>query len=362
MLLQILALGLCFANPAYAMFGVGNHLEDRSSAPTRPGSDLEIAATFETPPGHVTISPTGRIFMDAGIFDPAATSVVFEIVNGQKVPFPSPELQKKFSTIHGIYVDTSDRLWILDNNHYGATGQAHVRADDINTGAEVDDYAFPYSVAPLGEMLNDLVVDPRRNQIYIADTGPIFHHSAIIVYDIANRESRRVLAGHPSVTEADNGIFVEGKPFTVVGFVHPKFGIDGIALDPSGQWFYYEAFNSGELYRLPTVALADPAVAEIALEAKVEHVAQITMSDGMFADAQDRIYLTDVEHSAIVRVGADRKLETVFKDPKLRWPTAFSPSPDGYIYLSCNALEDIELRRRDTIVERGPYYLFRFKP
>jgi sugar lactone lactonase YvrE len=159
----------------------------------------------------------------------------------------------------------------------------------------------PYSVAPLGEMLNDLVVDAHRQQIYIA-------------------------------------------------------------LGPSGQWFYYEAVNSVELYRIPAEALADPTLPKEALEAKIEHVAQITMWDGMYADPQDRTYLTDVEHSAIMRMNVDRKLETVFKDPQFRWPTAFSLSPDGYIYFSCNALQDIELRSRATIVARGPFHLFRFRP
>ena len=349
---------LSFSTPALA-----TRLEDRTTAPTRSVGEVETVAKFDTPPGHATISRGGRIFMDAGIFDPAATIRVFERQNdGKMLPFPSPEYQKKFKTIHGIYVDAHDRLWILDNGKYGFARAPRLFGYDIQTGREIENYSFPASVAGIGSMINDIVVDPVREMAFISDTSPIAGKSSIVVFDIKKHSSRRILRDHISVRAANNLIYVESKPFTVIGLFRPKFGIDGIALDPTFTWVYYAAFNRGELYRIPVAAAVDAALSEADLERSVEKVSDITMTDGILVDERHSVYLSDVEHSAVVRASADGRLETLFKDPRFRWPTGYTRAPDGWIYFTCNAIHQITLQSREKILELGPYFLFRFRP
>lgn len=339
-----------------------DQLGDRTGTPRLPASLAEKVAQFEFPPGHVSISKSGRIFMDAGFQDPQAKIRVIELKDGKQIPFPEEKYQAQFKSVHGTYVDQKDRLWILDHGNNGFSRKPRLFGYDINTGKEIENYEFPAKVAGLGSMLNDLVVDPARELIYISEPGPVFGNAGILVFDMKKRTSRRLLDRHPSVSAANYRIYVEGKPFTVIGLVHPKFGIDGLALDPTGTWLYYAAFNGGVLHRIPLTALADESLTKDQVAATLQKVADITMTDGIFVDDKQRVYLSDVEHSAVVRLNADGKLETIFKDPEFRWPTGFTPSPDGFLYFNCNAIHQVTLKSRRTIQGFGPYYLYRFRP
>ena len=61
--------------------------EDRTTNPTMPASAVEKVAQFDFPPGHVSVSRGGRIFMDAGFHDPAATIRVIELKKRQTSSF-----------------------------------------------------------------------------------------------------------------------------------------------------------------------------------------------------------------------------------------------------------------------------------
>lgn len=338
-----------------------DQLPDRTTKPTMPTNKAEKVAAFAFPPGHVGISKSGRIFMDAGFQDSQATIKVIELKNGQQVPFPEAKFQAQFKSVHGVTVDHADRLWVLDHRKNGFLGKPKLYGYDINTGKEIENYEFPAKIAGLGSMLNDVVVDPVREKLYISEPGPVFGNAGIIVFDIKTRTSRRLLDRHPSVSAANYRIYVEGQPFTVLGLVHPKFGIDGLAIDPTNTWLYYSAFNSGELHRIDLNTVNDAKLTAQQVASQVRKVANITMTDGIHVDAQQRVYMSDVEHSALVRLNTDGKLETLLKDPEFRWPTGFTASPDGYLYVSCNAIHQVTLKSRKKILDLGPYYLYRFK-
>jgi sugar lactone lactonase YvrE len=157
-------------------------------------------------------------------------------------------------------------------------------------------------------------------------------------------------------------IYVEDKPFTVMGAFQPKYGIDGIALDADNTWFYYSGFNRGILYRIPVSAAINERLGDAQVAKTIEKVADITMSDGMLFDHEGRYYLSDVEHSAVVRLWPNGKLETLYKNPKFRWPTGYAMAPDGRMYFTCTAINETVLKSRDEILKLGPYYLFSFRP
>ena len=87
-----------------------------------------------------------------------------------------------------------------------------------------------------------------------------------------------------------------------------------------------------------------------------------TMSDGISTDLAGNIYLTDLEHSAIVRLAPDGTLQTLLKDPLLRWPDGLSFGPDGWLYIACSSLQHVIMRSAGHIRENAPYQIFRFKP
>ena len=51
-----------------------------------------------------------------------------------------------------------------------------------------------------------------------------------------------------------------------------------------------------------------------------------------------------MEHSAILELRPDRSLVTLLKDARLRWPDGFSFGPDGWLYVTCSALQHVLLR------------------
>ena len=79
-------------------------------------------------------------------------------------------------------------------------------------------------------------------------------------------------------------------------------------------------------------------------------------------DVDDNVYLSDMEHSAIVRLGTGRRLTTLLKDPRLRWPDGFSFGPDGWLYVTCSSLQHVLFIDRSELRSHAPYQIFRFNP
>jgi hypothetical protein len=199
-------------------------------------------------------------------------------------------------------------------------------------------------------MLNDFQVSPDGGTVYIADASPVRGRPAILVHDVAANTTRRVLDSHRSVTTEDYVIQAPGRDMRLLfGLITLRIGVDSIALARDGTWLSYGPVTGGTLWRVPTAALRDPTLDAAALGERVEAFAEKTISDGMSSDAQGRLYLTDPEHSAIVAVGPDRHLHTVVKDPRLRWPDGLSFGPDGWLYVTCSALEDVLFRGRGAV-------------
>ena len=347
-------------------FGGGERLEDRTTAPLIDFAKAEVVADLDLPPGNVAVSRTGRVFFT---FHPEGRPPVqlAELVDGKPVPYPNVAFQKKredglyFQSVLSLRIDRQDRLWALDYANY-ATGQPRLIAFDIEHGDVVHSYDFPSEIAPLLSMLNDLQVDPEGRRIYIADTSIFGQKQAIIVYDVERKNARRVLEGHHSVVPKRYIMNAAGRDMVFFGIFTLTIGVDSIALDRQGEWLYFAPVSDDKLYRIRASALADESLSSEAVEAQVETFADKTLSDGSSTDDDGNVYLTDMEHSAILTVGQDRKLRTLLKDARLRWPDGLSFGPDGWLYVSCSALHEVILKSAGNVRSKAPYQIFRFRP
>jgi sugar lactone lactonase YvrE len=84
-------------------------------------------------------------------------------------------------------------------------------------------------------------------------------------------------------------------------------------------------------------------------------------SDGLESDASGGIYATNYEHNAILRIGTDRKWETVIHHPRLLWPDTLSVAADGYLYVTANQLHRQARFHEGQDLRRKPYVLFRVR-
>lgn len=351
-----------------ATLGGGERLEDRSDDPRLDASVLEVVADLPLPPGNVAVSRTGRVFFT---FHPEADPRIHvaELIDGKPVPYPDEPFQSAaggrevyFQTPLALRIDRQDRLWVLDYASHGIRGQPRILAFDLKTNRLADHYDFPASVAGFLSMLNDFQVDPEGRKIYIAETSLFGRRPALVVYDIENYTSRRVLERHPSVMPKDYLINAAGRDMTIFGLLTLKIGVDSIALDERGEWLYYAPVSDGRLYRIATRDLNDESLDDDALGGRVEVWGHKTLSDGLTMDLDGRIYLSDMEHSAILALRPDHQLVTLVKDPRLRWPDGFSFGPDGWLYVTCSALHQVILKSHAAIRDRAPYQIFRFRP
>jgi len=364
-LLVLLVCGAALA--LWLAFGGGERLQDRTTDPKLPGSALEVVADLPLPAGNIAVSRTGRVFFT---FHPEGSPPIHvaELLNGKPVAYPDEEFQKAekgmphFQTPLSLRIDGKDRLWVLDYGSYGIGGQPRLLAFDLSTNKLLDYYDFPSSIAGVLSMLNDFQVDPEGKKIYIADTSLFGQNPALIVYDVEKKSARRLLERHRSVVAKNYKMNAAGRDMVFFGIVALKIGVDSIALDKRGEWLYFAPVSDERLYRVSTKDLNDESLSAEELGRKVEGWGPKTLSDGSTMDLDDDVYLSDMEHSAILELRPDHRLVTLLKDEKIRWPDGFSFGPDGWLYVTCSALHQVILRTKASVQASGPYQIYRFKP
>ena len=345
-----------------ARYGGGERFPDRSGEPSLDGSALEVVANLDFPPGNVAVSANGRVF---ATFHPEGDPpfAVFEVVDGKPVAYPPGGLPGglRYQSVLSLRIDRRNHLWILDYARHGL-GSPRLLSFDLATDALVHRHDFPSKIALTGSQLNDFQVSPDGKHVYIADASIFAQIPAIVDYDVARQRSRRLLQGHESVLPEKYVPVVQGVRMEFFHMFAIRPGVDSIALDDAGDWLYFAPVTSRWLYRVHRRDLDDAALARVPLEAGVERYAEKTMSDGIAIDHAGTVYLTDLEHSAIVALDPDRKLRTLVKDERLRWPDGLALGPDGWLYVTCSALYQVILKSQGEIREHAPYQIFRFRP
>ena len=356
-----------------------------------PVGRLETVHLFQDGPmpTGVSVSRTGRIFVNFPKWGDDVPATVAELVGGRVVPFPDERWNRPrhdadaeaLVSVQSIVVDPADRLWILDTGspEFQPTkpgGPKLVRVD-LATGGETrsdtvaQTITFDPEVALPTTYLNDVRFDLRRGSAGVAyitdsaDQGP----NGIIVVDLATGEAWRRLHDHPStkaVLPPDLLPVVEGRVF----FERPPkgdpkpvtMGADGIAISADGSRLYYCPLASRRWYSVSTDALADRAFSDDEVASTVlDEGDKGGMSDGLETDDAGRFYLTSGEHDAILRRLPDGTVETLVHDPRLLWPDTMSVAADGYLYVTANQLYRQAKYQGGEDLRRYPYSLFRVR-
>ena len=324
------------------------------------GSELIKIADLDFPPGNIAVAPNGAIFFT---FHPEGRPPynLAELVDGVAQPLKIKNATSlNLQTVLSMRIDQQNRLWVLDYADHGQ-GTPQIAAIDLTTREIVHHHKFSSEIAPLGSHLNDFQVDAAGKRIYIADASILGLDSAIVVYDVETQTARRLLEDHSSVSPDLFVPYVEGEKMLMFGVFAIRPGVDSIALDKRNEWLYFAPVTDDQLHRVRISDLNNPALSEDDLESLVESFGAKTMSDGITIDNEDRLYLSDMEHSAIVRMNSRGELTTLIKDKKLRWPDGFSFGPNNELYVTASALQYVIAKPDRYIQENGPYQIFKLK-
>lgn len=362
-LLFLLFLSLVVAITLRVRYGGGEPYPDLSTDPILDADALEEVLSYAEPIGNVAVSRDGRLFFTVHPESRPQGNKLLEWVAGAAVPYPSGTVQPHlFDTVLGLVIDQQNRLWSIDSGNHGF-GTARLLAFDLNTGNIVHDHELRPEIAPSGSYLQDLQVSSDGETVFIADASIWRKNPGIVVYDVARREARRVLENHPSVTAQNFRVQTATRAMSYLGgLIDMKVGVDGLALDASGEWLYFGAVNHGSLYRVPVDDLRNPTLPARDLNKVVERYSDKPLSDGLSTDLEGNIYVTDVEHGSIVIVDASRVLATLVRSPSIRWADGLTFGPDGWLYIADSALPEQILQSTEHIQAQGPYHVFRFQP
>ncbi len=316
----------------------------------------------------VTVSKNGRVFVNFPNWSDGHTISVAEIVSGQPKPFPNEEWNKPgapeshFVCVQSVVVDANDDLWILDpaapKMQEIEKGGPKLLKVDLKTNQITQTIPFGEDVATKKSYLNDIRIDTATNTAFMTDSGK----GGLVVLDLKSGKARRVLDGHKS-TQAESGfkLSVEGRElYDSQKKSAPQMASDGIAYDAKGDFLYYHALTGHTLYRIKTAYLKDAGMSESDLESKVENLGQTSAPDGIIEAPDGSVYLTDIEHSAIVRWDpAPKKTETVIQDKRLSWPDTLSWGPKGELYVTVSQIQNMPRYNGGKSVRSEPYKLYK---
>lgn len=313
-------------------------------AQTDPGTKIDTQAQSTTRWTGIAAAPGPRIFVNFPRWSKdIKTSVATLNPDGSTTPYPDEKTNSwqpgqapsnVFVCVQALWIDKEGFLWVLDpaNPEFAGTVENGPKLVKINLQTNKIEKIYPFSpeVAPKDSYLNDMRIDLFRKRAYITDSGT----GALVVLDLENSKSKRLLSNHPSTKAQDITLDINGTKWTRP--VHA----DGIALDPAEEYVYYQALSSRTLYRVPAGTLAHPNATDESVGSKVQEVAQSGASDGLMFDQEANLYISALEHNAVKMLTPQGEIKTIVQSPDIVWPDSFASLPDGTVYFTTSRINE----------------------
>ncbi len=322
-------------------FGLSIALALTPRASSGVGVQLIEVATSERQWTGVAVSREGRVFVNFPRWSLDVPVSVGELNgDGTVRPYPGEEPNDwkpgddpgvHFICVQSVYVDSENRLWILDPANpmlMGVVpGGPKLMEVDLVKNEIVRTVKLDSTIAPRTSYLNDVRVDAETETAFITESGL----GALVVVDLASGSARRLLDDHPATKAENIDIVIGDRPFPA------KIHADGIALDVAEGCLYFQALTGRTLYRVPTAALRDESLGSEHLAVSVERFAESGVSDGLLF-SHGRIYVSALEEGSIKVVDSEGAVRTVVKDSRIIWPDSFAEGPDGCIYFTTSQI------------------------
>jgi sugar lactone lactonase YvrE len=343
----------------YSRYGGGVTYNYEPSEAMLSSSQLEVYFQYDEPIGNVAASQdsNARVFFTIHPESRPQEYKLCEIVDGAAVPYPDEEAQQDLITPLGVFVDRQERLWVIDHGNHAFQG-ARLLAYNLTTNQKIVEYTFTEDIAEKGSFFNDLSITPDGKYAFVADVSFFGKQPSLIVYDIENSRAQSLLDGHPSVTNQGYVPVTPTKKMRFIGgLVDLMPGIDGLDVDPTGEFVYYAAMSHETLYRIPVVKCILFDGADVGQY--VEALSAKPLSDGIRVGPDGGVYITDIEHQGIA-LFKDGQLSTLIRDSRIQWADGLSFGGDGFCYLADSDIPNQMLQSKVHIASNKPYTIFRF--
>ena len=330
-----------------------------------PAPALETVAELPERPGAIALVGA-RVFVALHPLDHPETKLLELGAAGRRSPYPSGILSRGFTAVTALATDGAGGLWILDA---GGDGRSPTLTG-WNTTDERRIRALRIPKDALGgnSWLCALAVDRAHRVAYVADrsradwTGD--SHPALLVVSLEGGATRRLLEDHPALEPDAVQVTVDRRP---VAHREPdgtderlRLGVSQLSLDPAGTWLYLAALNGRSVWRIRTADLVDAALSADKLATRIEAHAPRPPGNGIVAENDGRVVLTDVEEHAL-SVTSPAGETILVQDPRLQWPDGLARGPEDWIYVTVNQLDLHPALNRGREQSRPPYPVLRVR-
>ncbi|KAI9291857.1 MRJP-domain-containing protein [Neoconidiobolus thromboides FSU 785] len=330
------------------------------------GPNLKVEkAIYDQFPVSVAVSSKGRKFVSYPHWEQNKGRSLVEIKGGKEYYYPNASMNNvkyshAFNSIHAIYIDALDRLWVLDTGKVGngiRPVSSHIfYVFDLKYDYLLASYTFPKNVEYPTSQLQDIRFDANLKYGFITDaTVP-----GIAVLNLETGESFRRLDNHISTAGLDDfALTIEGK-IVKPGGKPAKISSNGIEISKDKKTLYYTPLSSRTLYSVPVEALINRKLSEDDLGklVKVEILDKGSASAGLISDKDGNIYITNIEQNSITKFNPNTKeLSLVVRHPNLLWPDTLSVY-NNTLFITANQMNRRPAFNNGVEGRKAPYFLF----
>jgi sugar lactone lactonase YvrE len=290
----------------------------------------------------VTVTDSGRIFVNFPRWRKGVTNSVIEVVNDKEITgYPNTKwnswevgekiVPNKFIGVQSV-IALDNNLYVLDTRNplfTNVVDAPRVFVFDLITNKLVKTYVLNAKSFHADSYINDLRVDLKKNMIYFTDSG----NSGLVILDMKTGKTKRVLDNHISTSAEVNFLTFEGKKWERT--VHS----DGIALDNLRNTLYFHALTGYDLYAIDTNVLINGN--EQTIQDNVKVIAKTAAPDGMLFNTNGDLYFADLENSKILYRKPDGTTSVLLEGKDVKWADSFSIF-DGYLYYTNSRINEVD--------------------